>query len=177
MIHRLARIHLTPRRRAKVARMVSPETRLLGSPSSKAALAAISKVQRLVFRIPTPSGSDGASPSRSQGLGALFIEGGAGALWARGARLKSTQAPLVEVVDGVLLTVWEPHPQLRAILGGDSPRELARRIWLRRRTKASLERSPASKALRSCWDNARTKIGGFMTTTIAHPTQSILTMH
>src|SRR5215210_6462347 len=81
--------------------MVSPETRLLGSPSSKAALAAISKVQRLVFRIPTPSGSDGASPSRSQGLGALFIEGGAGALWARGARLKSTQAPLVEVVDGV----------------------------------------------------------------------------
>src|SRR5918993_962265 len=37
-----------------------------------------------------------------QGLGAVFVEGGAaGALWARGARLKSTQAPLVEVVDGV----------------------------------------------------------------------------
>ncbi len=75
------------------------------------------------------------------------------------------------------LTVWEAHPKLAAILGGDSPRELARSIWLRRRTKASLERSPAVRALRSSWDNERTKIGGFMTTTIAHPTLSILKVH
>lgn len=47
MIQRLACIHLTPRRRESVARMVSPETRLSVSPSSKAASAAISKVQRL----------------------------------------------------------------------------------------------------------------------------------
>src|SRR5215211_200283 len=50
VIHRLARIHLTSRRRDKVARMVSPETRLSVSPSSKAASAAISKVQRLEER-------------------------------------------------------------------------------------------------------------------------------
>src|SRR5215210_6446073 len=48
VIHRFARIHLTPSRRDKVARMVSPETRLCVSPSSKAASAAISKVHRLV---------------------------------------------------------------------------------------------------------------------------------
>ena len=48
MIHRLARIHLTPRRRESVARTVSPETRLCVIPSSKATCAAISRVQRLL---------------------------------------------------------------------------------------------------------------------------------
>ena len=49
MIHRLALCHLTLRRRIKVARMVSTETRSFVSPSSKAATcAAISKVHRLV---------------------------------------------------------------------------------------------------------------------------------
>src|SRR5215207_1184002 len=48
VIQRLARCHLTPRRRARVVRMVSPETRLRVSHSSKLACAAISKVQRLV---------------------------------------------------------------------------------------------------------------------------------
>src|SRR5215217_6705354 len=61
VIQRLARIHLTPSRRESVARMVSPETRLLVSPSRKAASAAISKGSS---RIRTPSGSGGASPSR-----------------------------------------------------------------------------------------------------------------
>src|SRR5215208_7121295 len=50
VIHRFARIHLTERRRDKVARMVSPESRSSVSPSSKAASAAISKVQRLEER-------------------------------------------------------------------------------------------------------------------------------
>ena len=48
MIHRLARIHLTPRRRESVARTVSPETRRCVIPSSKATCAAISRVQRLL---------------------------------------------------------------------------------------------------------------------------------
>src|SRR5215208_5885398 len=48
VIHRLARCHLTPRRRLRVVRMVSPETRLRVSPSSKAASAAIARVHRLV---------------------------------------------------------------------------------------------------------------------------------
>src|SRR5215217_8632906 len=48
VIHRFARCQRTPSRRARVARMVSPETRLCVSPSSKATSAAISKVHRLV---------------------------------------------------------------------------------------------------------------------------------
>src|SRR5215210_343892 len=173
VIHRLARIHLTPRRRAKVARMVSPETRLSVSPSSKAASAAISKVQRLV---PYPN-SLGERWSISLKVSALCSSKAARVRFGREEPALRAPRPLSSKSWMAFLTVWEPHPKLRAILGGDSPRELARRIWLRRRTKASLERSPASKALRSSWDNARTKIGGFMTTTIAHPTQSILTMH
>src|SRR5215210_3052235 len=50
VIHRLPRIHLTERRRDKVARTVSPETRSSVSPSSKATSAAISKVHRLELR-------------------------------------------------------------------------------------------------------------------------------
>jgi hypothetical protein len=50
MIQRFARIHLTPRRRESVARMVSPEIGLCVSPSSKATSAAISKVHRLLSR-------------------------------------------------------------------------------------------------------------------------------
>src|ERR671910_1806952 len=174
VIHRLARIHLTPRRRAKVARMVSPDTRLSVSPSSKAASAAISKVQRLV---PYPN-SLGERWSISLKVSALCSSKAARRVrFGREEPAFRAPTPLSSKSWMAFLTVWEPHPKLRAILGGDSPRELARRIWLRRRTKASLERSPASKALRSCWDNAPTKIGGFMTTTIAHPTQSILTMH
>jgi hypothetical protein len=45
------------------------------------------------------------------------------------------------------LTICEPHPKLRAIFGGGSLRELARSIWVRRITKATLERSPASRLL------------------------------
>jgi hypothetical protein len=50
VIQRFARIHLTPRRRTRVARMVSPEIGLSTSPSSKATSATISKVQRLLWR-------------------------------------------------------------------------------------------------------------------------------
>jgi hypothetical protein len=50
VIQRFARIHLTPRRRESVARMVSPKIGLSTSPSSKATSAAISKVQRLLSR-------------------------------------------------------------------------------------------------------------------------------
>jgi hypothetical protein len=46
VIHRLARIHPTPSRSESVARIVSPETRLLVSPFSKETYAAICKVHR-----------------------------------------------------------------------------------------------------------------------------------
>jgi hypothetical protein len=43
-------------------------------------------------------------------------------------------------------------------VGEDSPRELARSIWLRRNTKASLERSPACRAWRSSLESLRIKM-------------------
>jgi hypothetical protein len=53
-----------------------------------------------------------------------------------------------------------PEPNLRADDGGRagafSPLELANRIWQRRRTKASDERRPASRASRSASLKGRT---------------------
>ena len=74
-------------------------------------------------------------------------------------------------------TVCEPHPKERAICGARSPLELARSIWHRRRTKASFERNPASNAFRSLVESVRTKMGGFMTLTIAHNPEPILHVH
>jgi hypothetical protein len=176
VIHRFARIHLTERRRDKVARMVSPESRSSVRPSSKATSAAISNEG------PKAPGAP-ELPRRAvehlpQGFGALFlVEGRVHALGARGASGESVEAALVEGADSAFLTVCEAHPRLRAIFGGDSPGALARRIWDRRITKASLDRSPAWSRSRSFFDSSRTKIGGFMQPTIAHHTQPSLMMH
>src|SRR5215216_3461234 len=151
VIHRLARIHRTERRRESVARIVSPETRSSVSSSSKATSAAISKVHRLELR--------------PNSLGERW------SISLRASRPRSLKARMA------FLTVCEAHPRLSAIFGGDRPRALARRIWQRRITKASLERSPASSRSRSFSDSSRTKIGGFMEATIAHHTQPSLRMH
>src|SRR5215218_9626337 len=173
VIHRLARIHLTQRRRDKVARMVSPETRSPVSPSSKATSEAISNVQRFESR----PNSLGERWSISRKDSALFSSKAA---WtrlgrqepgARASRPRSLKARMA------FLTVCEAHPRLSAIFGGDSPRALARSIWHRRITKESFERTPASSRSRSFSDSSRTKIGGFMRNTIAHLTQPSLRRH
>src|SRR5215210_3743796 len=173
VIHRLARCQRTPRRRAKVARMVSPETRLSTSPCSKLTCAAIPSVQRLL----SWPNSLGEWCSNSLTASALFSSKTAWVRFGREEPAIRAWRPHSLKLWMAFLTVWEPHPKLRAILGGDSPRELARSIWLRRNTKASLERSPACRASRSSLESFRTKIGGFMRTTIAHRTQPTLAMH
>ena len=173
MIHRLARIHLTESRRDKVARMVSPETRSSVSPSSKATSAAISKVQRLEER-PNSLGERWIIPLKDSALfssKAARTRLGREEPGVRASRPRSLKARMV------FLTVWEAHPRFSPIFGGDSPRALARRIWQRRITKASLERSPASSRSRSSFDSSRTKIGGFMRNTIAHLTRPSLRRH
>jgi hypothetical protein len=144
--------------------MVSPESLLSVRPSSKAASSAISKVHRLLsypnslgerWSIPRSRSADSASKAEYTRLG--VEEPGVSAsmpLW-----LKARMA---------LRAVCEAHPRVAAILGGDSPRALARRIWQRRITKASLERTPAWRPSCSFSDSSRTKIGGFMEATIAH---------
>jgi hypothetical protein len=136
----LARIHLTERRRESVARIVSPETRSSVSPSSKATSAAISKVHRLELR-PNSLGERwsiclrASAPFSSKAAWTCLGREEPGTRASRPRSLKARMA---------LRTVWEAHPRFSAIFGGDSPRALAKRIWQRRITKASLERSPAS---------------------------------
>src|SRR5215204_4995921 len=173
VIHRFARIHLTRRRRDKVARMVSPETRSVVSPSSKATSATISKVQRLDSR----PNSLGERWSICLSASAHFSSKAACTRFGRDEPGVRASRPLSLKARMAFLTVCEAHPRLRAIFRGDSPRALARRIWQRRITKASLERSPAWIRSRSFFDGSRTKIGGFMPNTIAHNTLPSLRMH
>src|SRR5829696_4596214 len=151
VIQRFARVQRPPRTRESVARTVSPLRCSSVSPSSKATSAAISKVHRL--------------DSRPNSLGERW------SISLKASALLSSKARMA------FLTVCEAHPRFSAIFGGEFPRALASRIWHRRITKASLERSPASSRSRSFFDKSRTKIGGFMEATIDHYTQPSLRMH
>jgi hypothetical protein len=173
VIQRLALCHLTPSRRESVARMVSPETRLPTSPSWKATSAAISKVQRLLSR----PNSLGERCNSSLTAWALCSPKAARVLLGReepatrAARPRSLKSWIAS------RTVWEPHPNERAIREARSPLLLARMIWARRMTKASLERRALSKCSFSVSESERTKMGGLMISTIASYTTPILEMH
>src|SRR5215210_1172888 len=171
-IQRLARCQRTPSLDS-VARMVSPVTLLSVMPSSKLTSAAIASVQK-VPSLPNSLGRrwsirrrDSASPSSKAAWTSLGREE-PGVKAPRPRSLKSWMA---------LRAVWEPHPRFSAIRGARSTRALARRIWQRRRTKASEERNPASRALRSFFESVRTKIGVFMGTTVTHHSRPVLKMH
>ena len=173
MIHRLARRQRTPRRRAKVARMVSPETRLRVSPSSKATSAAIDSVHKLLSW-PNSLGEWCSSPLKAS---ALSSSKASRVLRGREDLATRASTPLASKSWMASRTVWEPHPNERAIREARSPLELARMIWARRMTKASEERSAVSNCSFSVSESERTKIGGLMVSTIASHTTPILNMH
>jgi hypothetical protein len=174
VIQRLALCHLTASRRESVARMVSPETRLSTSPSSKATRAAISKVQRLLSR----PNSLGERCNSSLTASALCSSKAARVLLGR-------EEPATRAARPRSLKSWiasrtysrEPHPNERAIREARSPLLLARMIWARRMTNASLERRALSNCSFSVSESERTKIGGLMVFTIASYTTSILDVH
>ena len=173
MIHRLARCHLTPRRRARVLRIVSPETRLCVSPFSKLACAAISKVQRLV----SYPNSLGERWSISLRASALSSSKASRVLLGREDLATRASRPLSLKSWMASRTVCRPQPRLSAIFGAYSPLELARSAWHRRMVKVSFERSPAWRASRSSSENERTKIGVFMDLTVTRNTKPILKLH
>ena len=113
-----------------------------------------------------------------QGFGALLVEGLSCSLRTPGFGRQSAKATLVEGVDGIarLLTGAAPQRE-RAICGARSPLSLARMIWARRMTKASLERNAVSNCSFSVSESERTKMGGLMVSTIASYTTPILDMH
>ena len=173
MIHRLARIHLTERRRESVARIVSPETRSSVSPSSKATSAAISKVHRLELR----PNSLGERWSISLKDSALFWSKASRVLLGREDFASRARRPLSLKSWMASRAVCEAHPRFSAILGAHSPRELAKMICDRRKVKVSLERRPALRLWRSSSDNERTKMGVFMEHTLTRRPTPILKMH
>src|SRR3982750_1454380 len=173
VIQHLARCQRTPRRRTRVARIVSPETRFSTRPSSKATCAAICSVQRLVS-LPN---SLGERCSISLTASALSSSKAARVLLGRDERGMRALRPRSLKSWMASRTVCCPQPRFSAICGTSSPLEEARSIWDRRKVKASLERSPASRRLRSSIKSLRTKIGGFIPTTVTHNPKPALNVH
>jgi len=173
VIHRFARIHRIESRRDKVARTVSPETRSVVRPSSKAASAAISKVHRLELR-PNSLGERWSICLRASAL-----------LWSKASRVLLGREdfawrairPLWLKSFMASRAVCEAHPRFEAILGARSPLALAKRICDRRIVKALVERRPASNSSRSSSDSERTKIGVLMSHTLTAQPIPILMMH
>jgi hypothetical protein len=118
VIHRLALCQRTPRRRAKVARMVSPETRFRVSPSSKATSAAIASVQRLESR-PNSLGERCSSPLKASALwwskASWWVRLGREEPGVRASRPLSLKSWIAS------RTVCWPHPRFLAICGTSSP--------------------------------------------------------
>jgi hypothetical protein len=114
VIQRFALCHLSPRRRESVARMVSPETRLLVISSSKATSAAISRVQRLLWR--TNSLGERCSTS----LNASAPLSSKASRVRRGREDLATRASTPPALKSWMAsrTVCWPHPRCVAI-GGD----------------------------------------------------------
>src|SRR5215213_4483394 len=114
VIHRLARCHLTPRRRASVARIVSPQTRLSIKPRSKLTSAAISRVQRLLPSLPNSLGErcsislKASAPCSSKAAWVLLGREDSAIRASRPRSLESWMASR---------TVCWPHPRFLAICG------------------------------------------------------------
>src|SRR4051794_17787643 len=134
----LARCQPLPRR-AKVARMVSALTLFCVIPSSKLTCAAISKVHK-VLSLANSLGEWCKLSSRA------CVCSLPKAVWVcLGREEPATRASTPRRLKSWIAsrTVCEARPRFSAICGAISPRALAKSIWQRRRTKASLERSPS----------------------------------
>src|SRR5512132_2676596 len=171
-IQRLARSQRNPSRES-VARMVSPLTRSLVSPSSKLTSAASLSVQRLLF-LPNSLGERCISSRRERALSSSK------AAWTSLGREEfalraSSPRPLKSWMAS--RTVCCPQPRFLAICGARSPRALDKSIWQRRSTKAFEERRLSSSASRSSSESVRMKMGGLMFVTITHNPKPVLEVH
>ena len=169
----MARIHLTPSTRKKVARMVSPETSSSVRPCSKAACAAICKVQRL----DSYPNSLGERWSISLKASALLRSNASRVFLGREDFRSRASRPLSLKSWMASRTVCKAHPRFKAIFGARSPLELAKSICERRMVKVSLERSTFWRLSRSSSDNERAKIGVFMNHTVTRQPKPILKVH
>src|SRR3990172_8452259 len=172
VIQCFARAHFTPIR-FKVARMVSPLTRVWINSCSKLTSAASSQVHTLLGFPKVRGLWCKTSLSRSACLvpkAAWVLCGG------RDPGLSASEPRRLKALI-TSRTVSSEQPTLWAIAMACSPRALARIIWQRRSSKPSDERNPAFN--RSSWLSVRqrTKIGFRMFSVVPHFQQSGLYLH
>src|SRR5579859_396753 len=163
VIQRLARFHWMPKR-SKVWRIVSPLTSRSVKPCWKLTAAAKSSVHRLVFK-PKVRGlwcSRARRRSAASGVKVGYVVWGMGEPCCKASRPRSLKACRASS------TVWSSQPSCWAMWGARSPRALAKSIWLRRITKASLERRPRSRAWHSSSVSGRIKMGRFIVCIVPH---------
>ena len=172
VIHALARCQRTPKR-ARVARIVSPLTCSGVNPCWKLTWAANSRVHRLVGL----SKVRGLWCSKVRNWSAFSPGKAVRVVWGREEPWLRATRPAWWKAQIALRTVWESQPKWWAIWGASSPLALARRIWQRRRTKASDERKPASKCWRSASVKGGTNIGLFIPHRVTHNGRPLLRLH
>src|SRR6266702_4221011 len=172
VIQCLARFQLVPKR-LRARRTLSSETSQEMIACSKLTWAASCKVQ--VLR--SWPKSRGLRCKRSLSLLAPSSLKVVRSRWGRDEPSLRTASPLALKPWITLRTVWSSHPSARAIAGARSPRELASRIWQRRKTKASFERKLDWIWWHSSWVNGRIKMGALMPSILPHFLSPLVEMH
>src|SRR5947209_10061277 len=172
VIQCLARFQLIFNRKS-VWRMVSALTWMLVQPSSTHTSATNSKVHR-------PVGLPKSRGLRCKSALNVSASTSARAVRKRCGRREpacSASGPFWLKAWMALRTVCSSQLRALAMLGTRSPRAEASRIWLRRMTKASEERSPASICWRSSSVRGWMNMGCLMLTSLPHSQSSFLSLH
>lgn len=175
VIQFFARFHFTPSLEMAL-RITSRLTSFSTSPCSNATSAANSKVQRLVG-LPNWRGEECSHDCNFSHL----VESSRGRTVFGRLEASSRQSrPRLSKSRITLRQVCVAQPRERAMTETRSPRELASRIWQRRRVNNERERSPNSSCFRSSVVKDRTNIGGFMPPMISQNcsyTKSLVHLH
>jgi hypothetical protein len=159
--------------RLRARRTLSLETSVAMMPCSKLTCAASSKVHTPRSR---PS-SCGLRCKRSCNRRHPSSVNVVRRWWGREEPSCSTSNPVALKSLMTLRTVWSSQPSWKAIAGARSPRELASKIWQRRKTKASDERNPFWTWWCSSWVSGRIKMGFLIPFIVPHFLSPLVSMH
>jgi len=179
VIECLARSQLMPRRRS-VCRIVSPLTWVDTLPAATLTSAASSNVHPLVG-LPNARGQRCRSARSRSACSGPKSKDQMGALGAGRSLGQALQTGGIDgmpgIEDGLVVDAQGRGDAGGALPAGAGQEDLAKRIWQRRKTKASAERSPFSSAVRSSSLSGRTKRGGLRPTSLPLSRSPILDRH
>ena len=172
VIQCLARFQLVLRR-LRARRTLSLDTSVAMSPCSKLTWAASANVH-------TPRSlpkSRGLWCKRSLRRSAPSSEKVVRSRWGREEPSCSTASPQALKPWITLRTVWSWQPSWQAMAGARCPRADAVKIWQRRNTKASDERSAVWICRCSSWVSGRIKIGFLIPSILPHSLLPLVRLH